>query len=272
MSDSLQSFAEAIANRNRAAPVPRAPVAISLQEHDEEELAGRELGEAEGQSFVIEYVDGSGTPSTRRITVWAIREGAGGVPVLDGMCHERKAERNFRIDRIRACIDYDGTVHADVPAFLAETFGMDMDVARMANEGEAAAAPARERDGADWPRVRQLIKPHATILSALSMSDGAMSDNEVRVAVEHCSTVVGIQDEDFSPELIARIAAYIRRLRPTRASLLKACEQISKIDPAEITDLLISALALIDADGVRDPEERALLDQLSMALVGSKMT
>lgn len=271
--EALADFVSRLANRNSAAPVPHPPVEIMLAEQDEEDLLAGHAGGAEGQSFVIEYVDSQGATSTRRVTVWALGEGAGGIPVLDGFCHERKAERRFRVDRIKACIDYDGTVHSDVPAFLADTFGMDLARARAIAGTVVGAAMADDGDAeSDWPRIRALIKPHATLLSALSISDGAMSDREIAIAVEHCATLSEISDDDFAAAHIPKIQAYIRRLRPTQDSLLAACHEIAKSGPAEITDLLIAALALIDVDGVRDPEEIAMIDKLSMELVGKTMT
>jgi hypothetical protein len=97
---------------------------------------------ADGQCFMIEYVDSKGRGSSRRITVYSIQGGRSGIPSLFARCHERQSTRQFRVDRIKCCIDYNGEIHNDVPRFLMENFGMAI---------SSAKAKETEADLSLWP-------------------------------------------------------------------------------------------------------------------------
>jgi WYL domain-containing protein len=252
----------AIHQRNNAAPLPAAPRAVSVGKDDEIVEAGTDFGEAEGQSFMIEYASASGECTSRRITVWGIQENTDGVPLLIAKCHEQKLQRTFRVDRIKCCIDYDGEVHANVPDFLNETFGLVIDAAAI-NEPEIT--PSKESATTDWDLARAYLRPHAEILAALSLSDGTMSKAEVAVAVCHCNHIAG-SGGFFTAADQDRLMAYVKRLRPTDKTLQKSVERLTDAPPHEITDLLISAVELMDIDGNRDPAEVELVNQLSQEL------
>src|SRR5690606_19646165 len=116
----FRTLASSLAGLVDSRPLGPPPVAPSLPNEDVDEPGKQSLGFAEGQSFAIEYVDAAGRPSSRRITVYDIQMTSSGVPCLYARCHERGAMRSFRVDRIKYCIDYDGEVFDDVPAFLHE--------------------------------------------------------------------------------------------------------------------------------------------------------
>lgn len=102
----------------------------TLAHHDDQGDAAPDLGTAEGQSFEIEYCNSEGVHSDRRITVWGLKEGTSGIPMLVARCHKSNKTRTFRTDRIECVIDNSGEVHEDVPAFLHDTFGMPLEIAR----------------------------------------------------------------------------------------------------------------------------------------------
>lgn len=258
MAMQLDRFADLAARRAQQRPVPEPPVPINIPDDDaDEEIGLEEVGVAEGQYFIIEYRDGRGRVSTRRVTVWGIVEGAGGIPKLQCRCHERKATRTFRVDRIRACIDLDGEIFDDVPAFLAETFGMDPRFA------------TRKIDaGAVWPDIRACIKPYATLLSALSQCDGEMLPDEVAAAVDHCCAVADDAGHSVDREARERMSAYIRRQRPTHESVRDACRHLAEEPPRSIHAFLLAAVRVMDSDGHRHDEERRLLNDLSVELTG----
>lgn len=263
----LNAAIEAIQQRNSAAPLPSAPRAVLLGKTDDVPEAPTGTGRAEGQSFMIEYRSETGEATARRITVFSIQEDTNGIPVLIARCHECNAERAFRADRVKCCIDYDGEVHENVPEFLNETFGITLDPAKfIVTEDPVSMAPAPS----DWELARSYLRPHAEILAALSLSDGTMSKAEVNVAVCHCNHIAGsggfstAADQD-------KLISYIKRLRPTPATLQNSIEQLSEAPPHEITELLISAVELIDIDGDRDPAEVELVNQLSQELARMDM-
>ncbi|WP_305988732.1 hypothetical protein [Roseibium sp.] len=217
---------------------------------------------------MIEYVNSKGEQSTRRITVWGIKEGAGGIPLLVAKCHERKQTRTFRTDRIRCAIDYDGVVHEDVPVFLNETFGMSLSVSRLTERQNAVHQQEKQRS--EWSLARSHLRPHAELLAALSLSDGTMRPAEIRIAVAHClqiAVAAGFLIEGESKKL----TAYIKRLRPTEKTLQNAVERLRVAPPHEITDLLVSAVSLMDVDGKRHSAEVELVNQLSQDIAGMDM-
>jgi hypothetical protein len=148
---------------------PIKPIVIPPQD-DEIDSDADPLGSAEGQSFMIEYVDSKGQSSRRRITVYDIVGGRAGIPCLRARCHERNATRQFRVDRIRCCIDFDGEVHDDVAKFMAETFGMPILVAQ-----SRATAETEDR----WSSIVAFLRSDAVLLAALSRVDGAVKSSEV---------------------------------------------------------------------------------------------
>ncbi len=70
-----------------------------------------------GADFEIEYVNGSGESSRRRIHIQTYN----GSPYLKAYCHLRNEPRTFRIDRIREAIALSsGEVINDLPGYLRE--------------------------------------------------------------------------------------------------------------------------------------------------------
>ncbi|HEY0120575.1 MAG TPA: WYL domain-containing protein [Rhizobium sp.] len=253
------SIARTLAEQVSKKPVPKSPIPILLPDEDEAISAKLEnLGYAEGQSFAIEYVDSAKRPSTRRITVWGIVAGAGGVPSLIAFCHERKAQRQFRIDRIQCFIDYDGEVFSDIPVFLQENFGMNILLG-------TKTAPDGDRR---WRRVLDSVKHDAVLLSALSRSDGKTSPQETEIATDHLSRLAenaGMMLEDA--EILA-IYRYANRLRPTEEAIMRALEHAAAQGHRHVQKLLNVAIELIDADGQRHHNEIALINSIALDLTG----
>lgn len=260
MLQALNRFADRLIGdaTDRAVPKPPIPIIIG-DDDDDDELVDDELGTAEGQFFMIDYRDARGRVTSRRVTVFGIQHGVGLVPLLRCRCHERRAQRSFRVDRILTCYDADGVVYDDVPSFLAETFGLGIAVASR-KEGTAAQNA--------WSRIRACVKPHAVLLAALSRSDATMRDDEVAVAVEHCRSAASICGFIVEDHEIALLERYIRRQRPTRDNIFAACETMREENPETIRSFLASAVELMDADGRRHPEEIDLLNDVSMEMTG----
>jgi len=218
-----------------------------------------DIGYAEGQSFAIEYRDSKGQLSARRITVWGLKSGIGSVPVLVATCHERRAQRTFRVDRILACVDYDGVVHDDVPAFLSETLGMT----------EAAATrTSKPEDAANWSRIRRLVQKEAILLTALSHSDGLMHQLEIEVTLRRCEQIIQKQGLYLNEACLRSLERYLRRLRPTERDIAEALEVVTRSDPRDIISFLTSSVHLIDADGIRHRDEVGLINDVSVELTG----
>ena len=242
---------------SRPLPEPHGPVVLPPEDEEQEEEGGL-LGYAEGQTFMIEYRDAKGALSRRRITVIDIRRGTSGVPCLVARCHERKAMRMFRVDRIASCIDYDGQVFDDVPAFLQEMLGMAPQAAR-----------AREAAGSRWPRVREIIAPDAVLLSAMCAADGTISAAEAEQATVYLARVAERALADMlSPDEIGSVETYLRRLRPGYDAIARAIDRLRGRGRDDILALLRAAVSIMDADGRRHPEEIALVNTIAEELTG----
>lgn len=220
-----------------------------------------QLGYAEGQSFIIEYVDAGGNPSTRRITVWDIQEGRGGMPLLYAYCHERNAERSFRVDRIQNIVDLDGVVHEAPAEFLVECFGMSAALAGAV--GSAGQAQTSEKA---WRSMRHRMRHPAMLLATLSHADGYLHPGELGVATQYCLGLC----KDLRPgeELHDKTQSYIRRIRPKPDALDAAIREVCNFAPHEVIQFLVACRDLVEADGDVHPREIECLEALAVDLTG----
>ncbi len=239
-------------------PAPPSPLLIVLPEVDEEPVRRAEnIGDAEGQSFLIEYVNSAGKPSTRRITVWSIVGGTNGIPSLLAHCHERKAQRQFRVDRIQCFIDYDGEVFDDVPLFLEQNFGMALPV-----------STKRADDGARWAGILNSIRHDAVLLAALAKSDGKVRPEEIEVETDYLASLAertGVMLDDGD---IASIRRFAGRLRPSEEAIMRALNALTAEGETRTKRLLMAAVRVIDADGKRHEKELAMINAISLDLTG----
>lgn len=229
------------------------PLAAIVPERDDDSSLGEFLGDAEGQSFMIEYVDSGGNHSRRRISVWGLRKNDNGIPLLVARCHERNATRTFRVDRIRCCIDYDGEVHDDVPRYISDTFGMAIVIA--GKKGKSSSSK--------WPEIRERIKSDAIILAAISRADYAVHINETHAATDYLARKLERQGERLTDDEVELIKRYVAKLRPDEETIARALDKVRDRGPNEIKDTLIAACHVMDADGRRHPKEREFLNALA---------
>lgn len=212
-------------------------------------------------TFMIEYTDAYGSFTRRRITVKGIQKASDGTPMLYAQCHERNEPRNFRIDRIKSCIDYDGVVHDDVEAFLSEAVDLKPHRIRRTATGHLAI----DRTTNDWNTKRELLRPHVTVLTALALADGGVDPQEDEIIVDFCKEIcarhrkaIG-QDED-------KLRRYIRRMRPAESTLDTACGKLATRSLADRRLLFCTAEDLIQVDGQVDDVEIAFLEDLRAIL------
>lgn len=258
---SINSIASTLAFNVSSRPLSQSPRTIALPDVDEDsQISVEHIGHAEGQSFVIEYSDSKGRASSRRVTVWSIVAGTAGIPSLLAFCHERNARRQFRIDRIKCFIDYDGEVFDDVPTFLIENFGMTIGVAN-----------TKEPAGGRWTEVLSLIRSDAVLLTAIIRADGKIADGEVDNVTAYLWKRAENTGHLLSASEVAAMQRYASRLRPTEDSIYRALDEISRRSPSEISRVLRAAVAAMDADGRRHDEEISLINAVSMDLIGTQI-
>jgi hypothetical protein len=241
-------------------PLPAPPKPISIPDEDDAIEGNTDpIGYAEGQSFMIEYVDSKGRVSMRRISVYDIVGGTAGIPCLLARCHEKRATRQFRVDRIRCCIDYDGEVHEDVALFLTTTFGMPISV---------ASAKEDDENTNRWRAIVDAIRADAVLLSALSRADGRVKSVETIEAVGHLAALAERQDIFVLEREVASIEAYVKRLRPNADAISRALEALTGSDFNHVRRLLMAAKRVIEADGILHAAEIALINDIARELTG----
>jgi tellurite resistance protein len=210
--------------------------------------------EVEGQRFMIEYQDGAGHKSFRRIVLQHVTRKSDGSYLLQAFCLERRAPRTFRADSILSCIDMDGEIF-DPRDFLKDNVGIDP-------EGDGV-------DVIDNTRLRALrdhARPHAQLLAALSRSDGNMHPAEISVARYHCERICdGLEPTLDECELLSR---RFHRIRPTPEQIDRAIDRMRERPIEEITLFLQAAQRVIEADGRLHPEEINMLNAFAEELTG----
>lgn len=253
-------FAEFLTERyvpevGRSFPIEIDTASPDVTEEDESDSTD-ELGVAEGQHFAIEYRDAKGNLTRRRITVWAIRKSKSGMPSPYARCHERNAMRQFRIDRIQCCIDEDGVIH-DTADFLADTFGMNAEVAELASNTAISG--------------RDLIKScvsEAVLLAAMMNADGKIREQEVAVASAFCLTLCEKRQGRMLQGNLESLSKYIDRMNPTHSAILDACDVFLSSSVDEKAAVLRAMRDVMDADGDRDKTEIKFLNEISRDLIG----
>lgn len=226
---------------------------------DVDEVVDDDAGYAEGQHFMIEYVDSAGNFSRRRITVWNIGLNVLGIPILTARCHERGAIRQFRADRIGCCISADGEVFDDVPAFLHENFGTSQTVAGWTSGDEALQ---------DWERIRRIINPEAVLMAAMARADLVMRRVELDEVVDFLAISAEREDAWCDETQCARIRRLIVGMRPRARGIEAAISRIQGRPANRQRAFLIALGRVMDADGHRDAREIALLDHVCRVTTG----
>lgn len=253
------TLTDALSARVEARRLPVSPIPPLVPPSEVEEVDGADLGYAEGQSFAIEYVNDKGERSTRPITVLKIKSSAHGVPCLYAKCHVRRRAISFRVDRIVAIIDFDGEVFDDVPVFLFDNFGMATSV---------ATRTVTREDSRNWNEFRQFHGAHIVLLTAVSHADTHMVPCEVDEIVQFCAEEAERMGIEATEAFCRLAAAFIRRLRPQAEHVVNAVDILQAEDPKMIVRVLSAAARVIDADGIRHPEETALLNAAAQDLIG----
>lgn len=238
------------------APRPDAP--------DDAELAllpPAEKYELEPVYTVIDYCDASGNETRRRITLRSLARG-GAAPILTAVCHERRAVRHFRTDRIEAFIEDTGEA-SDCATFFREVLLIDL-VELAASDGVEAQAEAR--------RIRDKLRAPLSILVAVARSDERFLDAELDAIVQWLHDDAALLMDE--PPTDMRGAAMplrdiVRKMRPSREALrnyLFYMQTESRYDSARMHRFLRALVEVVAADGVYHADEAEMLNELGIIL------
>ncbi len=226
-------------------------------EPDEPELAIIDQPiELEEIFCVIDYRDANGRETRRRITMRSVAPGPN-APILQAVCHERRAIRHFRCDRIRWIYDIDGVVE-DTETFFRETLMIDL-----AHSQKQVAKTANK-----VAEFREYLRPALSILILAAKSDGDFHPEEMDVICQYieaeaaseaaASFDIGLCDLDAMQRVV-------RSMRPHRSSLEKHIQGVLQFDEQRYERFKKYLTRLVAADRKLAPEEEEFLAELDWA-------
>lgn len=223
--------------------------------------------DAEGQTFVIAYVNGQGAESRRRILVRALKRTSDDRILLVARCTETRKEMHFRADRIKHCVDINGEVHDQPAAFLADVFNLDpVEAGLLAAEGFTPPVHLPPADTV-YSLLRRQLGHDLTLMAAMAESDGQISMIEADAIlnfVRRRSDLFGI---DLDETRVRKLLGFVRRVRPTADQIRVSLDEIGERSPQAQLDILTACRDLMLADGEIHASEAWLLDQICEGLV-----
>lgn len=215
-------------------------------EPDEEPDDGAEdRAKVEPVFTAIDYENATGEHTRRRITMRKFAPGAGDSVLLYAYCHERRALRAFRCDRITAFID-PATGELFEPADFWRDLGLDPN---------QAVAGLR-----DQAKVANILTSQMTCLAAMAECDGYTHPDETETIV--CYVVDELERDGVmrSEEEVERIKRRLWRLRPTQAETRRELRTLfgrgkNALKGADRDRFIRAMTAVANADGVLTSEE-----------------
>lgn len=252
---------------NEADPAPQAPAHLIQSGHlpgdDEQADSGQDLDPItepeilEPVFALMDYRDAKGGYTRRRITMLTLAPGPN-APILKAVCHERRAQRSFRCDRIEGFIEDTGEV-LTCADFFTEFLGIDL--SRMRPREAVATADSKATE------ARDKLRPALALLVALARSDEHYLPEELNAI---CNFVEDVMPEINDPahpgevSALPKLRQLISRMRPTQQSLdgFLAALQPNLADPRFHASFEAAVNNVLWADGKIAPGEKHLLDSL----------
>jgi len=260
------------------APPPDFFVSVDLSEDQRNEIHEADFEQAaqpvekatrydlEPLFLVIDYRDASGNCSRRRVTTRWI-EKRGDVSYVGATCHERRAHRLFRMDRIEGVIDDDGVVEAAIP-FFAEVIAGDTgyEVEKLGNNPQKGVSSP---SASPYTLLRRELKPAIVVLAAAARVDNLLHPEETdRIMLfteteAECLAQEGIITELPDLDAFDKLGRLVCRMRPTQKELDEALNVVAHWPEARLQRLIQSISGVIQADRVIVPSEFEFLREMT---------
>lgn len=224
---------------------------------------------------MIDYRDAQGIETRRRITMRRIETTAQGANLI-AICHERRALRSFRIDRIVDFIETDGEVVE--PAFFFREF-CAVDIHNL--PAEAATKPIIERRPRGRPRgtdraaigraARAILKTRLELLVLAARADDELHPAEIeeiqRFAEDELRRLdaTGALAAPVTIEIVDPICKSIPRMRPLREDIADMVQKLAALSPDEMSRFVSAMSRVIRADGVVALSEELFLANMNSA-------
>lgn len=273
----MTSFVQALILRAPGADTPPPPIrirgaandhsiAIILPATDDAEISvslqdgpPRQRYILEPYFWMIEYEDGKGDLSRRRVTMRHIEEDRGKL-YLGAICHERHAYRSFRIDRIRCLIDQDGAVADPGPIFEELMAVSDTEL--------RTPRPNPLQSMRPHTKLRKALEPALTLLCASARSDDYLHPAELERILLFIEGEASHMVRDATLKSMPDdhgfrvIETLVRETRPTKDDIAAAFNSVCNWEAHRLTRLFRALAATASADGRVDDVESALARDL----------
>lgn len=220
-----------------------------------------------GITIAIEYRDARGAETRRRVTLRRLYHDAAGYPCINCFCHERRALRTFRFDRIISVIDADGVVWPPKDFFTQELHAQPVELENSIDVAVASALAAAEKrqhakitaPAAPGIAQRRAARDGLRVLVALARADGEFDDAEMRIILDYIAAAAmraGITTVDADRRALT---TYLRHQRPAPDLLNECLDRLERAPAAERHALTEAAAAIVACDPAAAAEEIALL-------------
>ena len=221
---------------------PNVPVGKTVSLSNDDEAKPLDIDECDKQSlnnaFFIKYKDYNGRISQRRITVIDIAPYGHDDFYLESFCHERKADRTFKLSRVDEIIDLEtGEGIEDKMAYCYEKY-------YKMNENP----------------VQQLLEEkesEALVLLFIARADGVLRKKELEVIVEYLT--IDAQKNFDKEQLIKELKKIHCLIQEFKKHIRRIHIEKTEVEKAELLECIN---AVIIADKKADPLELAGLETI----------
>lgn len=205
--------------------------------------------------FVIDYVDGEGTASRRRIKLLGVTNYTK-PPWINAICFERRKVRTFRLDRIQHIISLnDGMIH-DPTEYLVKIAGIPPDL--LGKPDNLPLAHAR--------LIRDKMRAPLSILALAALEDGTLHPKELDAIMTYADKELNflvregwVEKGNKQMEMVI-LRDMVANMRPSREDLQAYVKTIREWgSDRRIKHLTDALLKVAHADGQFTLEERNFL-------------
>lgn len=202
----------------------------------------------------IDYTDVAGRASRRRITARSVQR-RGDATLIVALCHERRALRHFRLDRISRVVTHDGEV------FSADVFAKDILGIDIKNTQTGTAFRPRKTEVPRPTSFARYTSPQVLILTAAANADDHLHAEEAeqihRFLEREAPRLLKSGHIHAAPsvENLDVIGRRIIRLRPTQDDIAEALIEMRSRPADQITRLCDWMPKVIAADGALHASE-----------------
>lgn len=249
----LDFVLDRLRGKAKTVSVPPPPIPDSLdldvsneaREEELEVLEGETLADFVGVTFAILYSDAKNNQTRRRVTVREIILSANEEILIRAYCHERRAGRTFRADRIQEVVDLETGEVIDEPlAFFS-----------------AIAIPGFAPSNDETTLALSRCRPGIQILVFLARCDGNYHP------AEHAAIHAFVRDycSDLSPDL-EKLDRHFSTLHPDKENFFRALDAfVADAKDSDVDRLLSYVVGVTEADGIIHDEEFQFLVEIKTA-------